>query len=120
MNRTLEDLVESYIKVQEFPHANINHDSWWAIDYFFDISEFDPDFAWAAILEIINRNPSKRVISMLAAGPLEDLIDKNGDKVIDRIEKEAKKNEILRNMLKIIYESGEKEIWNRIQAASKA
>ncbi|WP_460198921.1 DUF6869 domain-containing protein [Xanthomonas campestris pv. passiflorae] len=55
--------------------------------------------SWAAILAILAKNPPSSVIGVLAAGPLEDLIQDSGLRYIERIELEARRNPGFRHYL---------------------
>jgi hypothetical protein len=51
-----------------------------------------PEEAWNVVLELVVQAPSERALFSVAAGPLEDLLVKHGDFLIDRVEKEANAN----------------------------
>ena len=89
MGRCLYSGEESEEKIHE------NHPLFWAIEKFINDSFDDPETCWKGILGVLSRNPSQKVISILAAGPLEDLIESHGPKYIDRIEEEARRNQSL-------------------------
>ncbi len=52
---------------------------------------------------------------MLAAGPLEDLIEYHGPDFIGRIEDEARRSAIFRELLGEVWESSTPEVWGRIE-----
>jgi len=72
--------------------------------------------AWPVILQILRMRPSDLVISVLAAGPLEDTIGLWGPEFIERIEQEARSNADFRNLLDGVWQSGTQEIWHRLNA----
>ena len=91
---------------------------WWSIDRFMELkTSSQAEDAWAAILEVLGRTPSDKVMGVLAAGPLEDLIEKWGPAYIERIESEARKNPAFRNLLGGVWRSSTPEVWARIEAA---
>lgn len=113
----LEAWVNAYIQAQEIGVADASHPLWWSIDKFMEKVQTDPDLAWEAILSIAHRQPSQRVLGMLSAGPLEDLIEQHGEAFINRIEQVANTDASFRKMLENLWESGTPEVWQRIMAA---
>jgi hypothetical protein len=66
------------------------------MDFERDLGEDDPDRAIDLILEILDIETNPVLLSMLAAGPLEDVISMN---TIDRIEREAAVNKRFHDLL---------------------
>lgn len=63
---------------------------------------------------------SDRVIAVFAAGPLEDLLAKHGQKYIDRIEELALEDEKFNMLLGGVWRNTmASEVWNRVQTARK-
>lgn len=52
----------------------------------------DPQKAWPLILDLVNSAKTKWHLYLIAAGPLENIVNYHGKFFIDRIEKEAGKN----------------------------
>ncbi len=75
---------------------------------------------WSGVLAVVSRRPSERVLGMLAAGILEDLLDDSGPVFIDRIEEQARLDPVFKRMLGGIWQSGSPEVWARLEAARKA
>lgn len=111
-----ENWIDAYIDAQEIGVVDDSHPLWWAIDRFMDFIQSDPERAWDAILSVARRRPSEKVLGMLAAGPLEDLVDQHGEAFIDRIEKEASSDPEFKRMLQQVWESGSPEVWARVLA----
>ncbi|WP_425476665.1 DUF6869 domain-containing protein [Solilutibacter tolerans] len=72
---------------------------------------------WDGILAVVERRPSEKVLGMLAAGPVEDLINHSGNEFIDRIEERSRRDPFFRQMLHGVWESGSREVWARVEAA---
>jgi hypothetical protein len=51
------------------------------------------------ILHVLSHCPSEKVLSVLAADQLEDLIEDHGEAMIDRIERETQSNPAFKNLL---------------------
>lgn len=78
-----------------------------------------PDLCLSAVLAVLARCETPDQVAHLAAGPLEDLLHRNGAAVIDRIEREAKGNPRLRLALSGVAPDGSPgaPLWQRLQAA---
>jgi len=114
----LQNWVNAYIQAGESDETiHENHPLFWAIERFVDFPDEAPEECWSAILEVLGQEPSQKVISVLAAGPLEDLIELHGPEYIERIESEAKNNPRFRYLLGGVWESSTPEVWSRIEQA---
>ena len=115
----IERWASAYIEAQQDPTLlKGDHPLWWAVQKFMPGTDrAPPDDCWAVILEVLSRNPPDKVISVLAAGPLEDLIDDHGPEFIERIEIESRRNPSFRNLLGGVWQSSTPDIWSRVQRA---
>ena len=57
-----------------------------------DAIALEPDRALKLILMILSKDDSVPVVQILAAGPLEDLLDSHGEAMIEKIEAEVRRN----------------------------
>jgi hypothetical protein len=116
----IEAWIAAYIEAQSLKKPiNPDHQCWWAVERFMDMNTFEQAQAgWCAILGILHRQPPEQVLSMLAAGPLEDLIHYWGPDFIDRIEQTASDDVQFRNLLNRVWESSSADIWRRVQLAA--
>ena len=81
----------------------------------------DPETAWQSILQILTRELADDEKSLLAAGPLEDLLALHGSTFIDRMEAEAKRNPRFNDLLGGVWPRRiPREIWERIEKVRKA
>jgi hypothetical protein len=113
---------DAYIRAQKIPHENLADDAelWWAVFRFMLPSEdTDPEDCWSALLVVLRKTTDEWVLGMLAAGPLEDLLEACGEQFIERIEQEAKGNSTFCRMLHQIYPSGSPEVWKRVELAKQ-
>ena len=96
-----------------------DHPLWWAVERFMPgpSTRAPAEDCWAAILEVLSRNPPEQVIAVLAAGPLEDLIDDHGPEFIERIETESRRNASFRKLLGGVWKSSTPDVWARVQKA---
>ena|ERR1035437_5310286 len=78
----------------------------------------DPEAAWEAVLRIMQHELSEEQISLLAAGPVEDLLAWHGAQFIDRIEAEAQRSPAFAHVLGGVWRRDfPQEIWQRVEAA---
>jgi hypothetical protein len=76
-----------------------------------------PEDTWQVILAVLSLGPSDEVIGILAAGPLEDLIQEHGPGFVERIETEARRNPVFRQLLGGVWRSSSPDIWARVEKA---
>ncbi|MEE4539423.1 MAG: hypothetical protein V2J51_13145 [Erythrobacter sp.] len=92
---------------------------------FMDICKDDPILAWNVILKVMDHYTLREaqskgsdgfwIISNLAAGPIEDLLVYNGETLISTIEREAKRNPLLRHTLKGVWRNKiDQKVWDRL------
>jgi hypothetical protein len=78
----------------------------------------DAEAVWQAVLQIMQHKLSEEQISLLAAGPVEDLLALYGGQFIDRIEAEAKRNTAFAHVLGGVWQRQMPlEIWQRVESA---
>ena len=94
-----------------------------------ELSSEQPEFAWAVIKYVVGQYSMKdlladhhteaqAVIGLVAAGPIEDLLQHYGSDFIDRIEAEALNDLRMQWALRGMYQTTTDEIWARVQTAS--
>lgn len=79
-------LVRAYLEYS----ATDRPDLFWSFDRLRDLIEHAPDDAYDVIRELVRQAPSPYVLSIVAAGPLEDLLSDWGERFIDRLEADAR------------------------------
>lgn len=82
-------LVASWIEYHR--QENGKPDLYWAWEELDNMVQTRPEQAWQYILEIVNGCSNERVLSNLAAGPLENLLVFHGADFIDQLEITARK-----------------------------
>lgn len=98
-------------------HANRSDPSG-SIGRVLDICREDPEAAWSFVLCTLADSRSDDVLSILAAGPMEDLLAKHGDRVIERVEFEAHRNPRFAMLLGGVWKNViDDAIWKRVTAA---
>jgi len=96
-------------------------EAWFAGDHtMFDACTEEPEVAWPAILQILQRELTEDQTAMLAAGPLETLLCWHGAAFVDRIEQAAERNQRLNHLLGGVWRSDmPPEVWDRIEKVRK-
>ncbi|MBV2090281.1 MAG: hypothetical protein KUF72_05285 [Candidatus Thiodiazotropha sp. (ex Ctena orbiculata)] len=112
----ITEWANAYIQAELTHGLNADHPQWWAVEKFMGIGSGDTNAqdSMKAILVILNLEPPDKVIAVLAAGPLEDLIENCGEEVIDQIELLARQNPKFRHLLGGVWECGTPDIWTRV------
>jgi hypothetical protein len=91
----------------------------WASDRMYSILEGAPEIAWELIVDLVERAPSDRSLEYFAAGPLEDLLSKDGPRFIERVEQRARQNDKFKRAVKVLRRLGmTDDVWRRVQTAS--
>ena len=113
-----EQMVERWISCQLADRNSPEYDELFdSFMYASDLIHDQPDDAWQFILEVLRRNNSAPILEVLSAGPLEDLLARHGNTVIDRVESEARVNPNFALLLGGVWRNRmSEEIWNRVQA----
>jgi hypothetical protein len=113
----LNDLAENWIafwKATEDSQERTN--LYWVMDREYDLMQDEPEQVWQLILAVLKRSDSNEIQEVLSAGPLEDLLAKHGDAIIESVEAEAKLNPMFAKLLGGVWKSSmTDEIWNRVQ-----
>ena len=65
-------------------------DLFWTHDRIRGLTDHSPDDAYEVIRELVRQASSDYVLSIVAAGPLEDLLSDWGERYIDRLEEDAR------------------------------
>ena len=92
-------------------------DNFWAFKEMDSLCSSQPELCWELILEILEIPHHESVETALAAGPLEDLIARHGDKFIERIEARASSDAKFRDLLGGVWQNAtSRELWARVEA----
>ena len=91
----------------------------WSFSCMDEVIETDPALALDLILSLTDQIEEAEEAGSLAAGPLEDLIARHGEAVIDRIEEVARTSARFRFILSGVWPQRKQDspVWQRILAA---
>lgn len=115
-----QTLVDAWIALHKLPSdAQQNSHHFWAFERVCELCEESPEECWDIILGILRKDSNAKVLSNLAAGPLEDLLVAHGAMFVEKIEQQAKTDERFRNLLGGVWQNAiPDDIWRRIKAVS--
>lgn len=116
----LHDIVNAWIAGQNAEERSPEYEAnWWAIEQVMDWAlDREGEQLWQLITAAYKQDLSDKAVAMLAAGPLEDLLAKQGPEFIDRVEELARKDPKFNHLLGGVWRSSmTEEIWQRVQAA---
>ena len=115
-----EKLIVSWISLNKAEQGSDDYErNFWAFGKLYDLTKNDPSLCLDIVLSILDRESSRKIISNLAAGPVEDLLVYHGARFIEKIEELANKNAAFRDLLGGVWKSDmSDDIWKRVQAVS--
>ncbi len=92
----------------------------WVDEFEYVATHEIPEVGLKLILAILTLEPSSHLIKVLAAGPLEDLLANHGEKIIEKVESEAKTNSKFALLLSGVWKNSiPDKIWGRVQNICK-
>lgn len=91
-NDQVQALAKAWATTQGIAQANRSESEWQAIYDVQNLADSEPDTLWEVVLNVLKLRPSEEVLGMLAASPLEDLIQDHGVRFVDRVADEAGRN----------------------------
>jgi hypothetical protein len=115
----IESLAAAWLEFERTPEDAPEWESRRSVVFEFDqLCTSNPEAAWQAILAIVQRESDEEVLGVLAAGPLEDLLSRHGEALIERVEQQARADPRFRSVLRGLYQLFmTDEVWQRVQAA---
>ena len=88
-----------------------------ASDRAWDLCMEQPERAFQFVLEVLRRDHSNKILQVLSAGPLEDILAKHGEQMIGRVESEARSNPLFAKLLGGVWQNEMSDpVWRRVQA----
>jgi hypothetical protein len=88
------DVIEAYLR--RYRRGNKGDEDFWAWEVLQDMVADEPHKAFDLVLKLLQAASTKEEISFVAAGPLEDLLNYYGLKIIDKVKEEVRLNKRLR------------------------
>lgn len=114
-----EEFIKQWLAHQEESSDQGELDNHWTDSHLIDLSITDGGDAelWQFVLNTYQKEMSNKTLSILAAGPLEDALSKNGEAYIDQVEELARKDPKFRKLLAGVWKNAMSEdLWARVCA----
>jgi hypothetical protein len=112
----IEGLVSAYLAacdMEKWPD-----ELWWAWEKMDRLISYKPEVAWEVILQLIHRAFSEKIIGLIAAGPLEELLAQHGEAFIKQVEEMARKDERFCFCLAGVWQNAiSASVWQRVVKA---
>ena len=122
----LKEIAAAYVQHYSTPHVwteeqvlvmRDNSSTNWAVENVSEIEYERPELLLDLVLEVLELKPSKEVLEILSAGPLEDYLGKLGEQAIGRVEALAISNPAFASLLGGVWQGRmTDDIWSRVQA----
>ena len=111
------ELADAWIALQKAKENSPEYERlFWASEEIWYLCWKQPEIAWVAIKEILEKDCSGRILENLSAGPLEDLMVYHGPALIQRVEAEARQNRTFASLLGGVWQNSmDPRVWERIQ-----
>lgn len=119
ISSTDEEIVAAWIDFEQRPHTLhedwIRDRSWWAVEAMMDLQLHDPARALDVAFQIARTSDTPKVLEMLGAGPLEDLLSEDPT-LFDAIAIEAASSPRLRVALRSTWQNAmPDDVWQAVQ-----
>jgi hypothetical protein len=111
-------LATDWIAHWEAPEGSVEKDELaWTADKEWELVREAPHDAWKLVLAVVQLAPPQPVLAALSAGPVEDLLTYHGDKMIDTVEAEARRDPRFAHVLGGVWQNSLSDtVWARVQA----
>lgn len=94
-------------------------ENFWGYEALSDLCDQSPDVCIEVIGRILALNDEDFIVSNLAAGPLEDLLVKHGDDVVEKIVSLAKSHSIWKKLLGGVWQNDiNDQVWLKIKSVA--
>lgn len=112
----IEVLAEHWIKKWSYDDDDPRRKQYdWLFDLEYELIHNKPQEALRFIIEVLSLDSGNIFLAVLAAGPLEDLLVYNGDKIIGAVEQEAAINPRFATLLGGVWKRDMKDhVWEKV------
>ena len=112
-------LAASWLLMQKTPELGATReDLAWVVEKVWDLCDDAPNDALEFILAVLDRDASHATLAVLCAGPLEALLRKHGPRIIGRVERRARRDPRLAELLGYVWKNAmSSKIWTRVETA---
>ena len=114
-------LADAWIKYFQLPKKKAETSNLFsAFEQLDDLVREQPEAAWPIIQELWTLDQSDRLLAIIGAGPVEDLLCRHGPDFIGRIEQLAMQDPVVKKMLGAVWGRNRmaEDIWRRLKAVA--
>src|SRR5450755_1670546 len=114
----IASLATAWVRYWKAPDGSAEKESlFWVSGKEWDLVSDSPADGWRLILAVLRFDGSTQIREVLAAGPLEDLLVKHGDAMIESVEHEARHDPAFASLLGGVWRNAMSEsVWTRVRA----
>ena len=111
-------LVSSWLLLQRTPEAGTPREELaWVVEKVWDLCDDAPNEAFEFILAVLDQDSSATTMAILSAGPLESLLRRHGPRIINRVERRARRDANFTRLLGHVWrDTLSSQIWTRVQS----
>lgn len=112
----IRNIAESWVRMHCAEEKSEAYtENFWAFEALLDLCENSPEQCLAVINQIILIDTSDVVLANLAAGPVEDLLVKHGERVIELLMQYAQKNHMWKKILGAVWNNDISDrVWQQL------
>jgi hypothetical protein len=112
-------LLSAWVAFWRAPEGSPDHDAVaWAFEAFYDVSNDSPQLCLDLAEEVLNYEIDDELLSVLAAGPVEEVLAVHGEAIIGAVEAKAASNPKFRHLLGGVWKNAmSDEVWARVCSA---
>lgn len=111
-------LVSGWLLLQRTPEVGAPREELaWVVEKVWDLCDDAPNEAFEFILGVLDKDSSMPTMAVLSAGPLEALLRRHGPRIINRVERRARRDVNFSRLLDHVWKDTlSSQIWTRLQA----
>jgi hypothetical protein len=115
--RERQRLVASWLLLQRVPEAGAPREELaWVVEKVWDLCDDAPNEAFEFIVAVLDQDASSTTMAFLSAGPLEALLRRHGPRIINRVERRARRDANFTRLLGHVWKDTlSSPIWTRVQ-----
>ena len=116
--RERQRLVTSWLMLQRVPEPGApREDLTWVVEKVWDLCDDAPNEAFEFIVAVLDQDASTTTMAILSAGPLEALLRRHGPRIINRVERRARRDANFTRLLGHVWKDTlSSQIWTRVQS----
>ena len=113
----ISEVAQAWIEMWSYEVNDPERDKFdWVVDFEYEVTHEKPELGLRLILEVLEKDKSNHILEVLSAGPLEDLLAYHGEKIIEVIENEARRNKQFAKLLGGVWQNAmPNHVWERVQ-----